>query len=421
MKNLLQPSLSLPTMATATEMQLLCCCARLTLDECHTAQANELISQDIDWQSLVQLAMLHGVMPLLCKNLIGFGSEAIPASVIKEIKAYFHLNALRNQTQTRELMRLLNLFAQRGMSVVPFKGPLLAVQAYGALSLRQFGDLDILVSPDDFVAARDLLFAHGYERAKTFWGVIDIELQEQDLMRRWGECPLRSANGQFEVDLHSRLMGGEFPILSADFSVFWDRLSPTTVLKREVRSFCPEDLLLYLCVHGSKDLWKRLNWVCDVATLIQEQPELDWAVIIERSQSLECEQMLWLGISLAESLLGIELPEIALERRRSHFTKQAFLTQIEAQLLSGISPKLICYTQTQRVYFHGQLLGNRRDQLIHYLKFMKHITLHRFKPNIYDKAFLSLPSQLYFLYYLIRPVRLLFNALRRAEKEPTTP
>jgi hypothetical protein len=44
---------------------------------------------------------------------------------------------------------------------VPFKGPALAVQAYGDLSLRQYDDLDLLIHEADVPRAYQLLIANG--------------------------------------------------------------------------------------------------------------------------------------------------------------------------------------------------------------------------------------------------------------------
>ncbi|HEY3839236.1 MAG TPA: nucleotidyltransferase family protein, partial [Bryobacteraceae bacterium] len=62
-----------------------------------------------------------------------------------------------NMTLTAELFRILGLFNKSGIEVIPFKGPTLAVAAYGDLSLRMFADLDILVSEQDLDAAVDTL------------------------------------------------------------------------------------------------------------------------------------------------------------------------------------------------------------------------------------------------------------------------
>ena len=406
MGSLLIPALKSSPTISNVEVQILCYCARSLLDEAAKKELKAILQHRIDWRSLLQMANMHGMMPLLYKTLNNTCPEAVPVPILAKLKTFFNLNGLRNQALAQELLRLLDLLASNGIPAIPFKGPVLAIASYGSLSLRQFSDLDILVRPQDFVRARDLLLSNRYQRSQPIHGIADVETEELALMQARGEYSLRHQNGQYLIDLHDRLIAGEFPLLSADFKVFWQRLSPISILNKEVSSFCVEDLLLYLCIHGSKDLWKKLSWVCDIATLIHTHPQLNWEQVIARSQSLESEQMLWLGISLARDILETPLPDVASKRMETHFRKQTFSNQIQAQLTSGILPTAIVYSNLQRVFFHGQLVENKADRLRHYLKFVDNLLFHRFRPNINDKAFVVLPHGFYFLYYLVRPFRL---------------
>ena len=70
----------------------------------------------------------------------------------------------------------------------------------------------------------------------------------------------------------------------------------------------PEDLLLALCIHGSKHLWERLAWICDIAGLIESQQDLNWRQLIARARATGSERMLFMGLRLAVDLIGAQLP-----------------------------------------------------------------------------------------------------------------
>ncbi len=74
-----------------------------------------------------------------------------------------------------------------------------------------------------------------------------------------------------------------------------------------VKSFSTDDLLFSLCVHGSRHIWERLSWICDVAELIKRQ-QLNWPALMDRAIKTDCERMFYLGLFLAERLLGASLP-----------------------------------------------------------------------------------------------------------------
>lgn len=409
MASLLAPALKAPAIVSDVEVEILCYCAQPRLNKDETEKLEALLQCAVDWRSLLQMASWHGMMSTLYKKVDAYSVD-VPTPIVSELKTVFNLNSLRNRALTQELLRLMVLFESNNIAAIPFKGPVSAVEIYGSLSLRQFSDLDILVRPHDFAKAKSLLLEDRYRRSQPIQGIANVEAEELALMQSRGEYSLCHKNGHFLIDLHERLIAGEFPLLSADFGIFWQRLSPITLLGTEVLSFCIEDLLLYLCIHGSKDLWRKLSWVCDIAMLIHNHPTINWALIIERSQKLESEQMLWLGISLAKDLLKIPLPEVASKRLETHFRKQALANQIQAQLTSGILPSAIVYSKLQRVLFHGQIVENKSDRLRYYLRVASNMLLHPLRPNINDKAFVSLPENLHLLYYLIRPFRLTAEA-----------
>ncbi len=44
-----------------------------------------------------------------------------------------------------ELCRLVKIFQSENITLIPYKGPILSIQAYGNISLREFGDIDIFI------------------------------------------------------------------------------------------------------------------------------------------------------------------------------------------------------------------------------------------------------------------------------------
>jgi hypothetical protein len=66
----------------------------------------------------------------------------------------------------------------------------------------------------------------------------------------------------------------QWEIIPRYFSFFWDFISLRERSQRvslgggDVSTFVPEDLMLVLCVHGSKHLWERLFWLCDLGETV---------------------------------------------------------------------------------------------------------------------------------------------------------
>jgi hypothetical protein len=146
MTTLTQASAKTPTLCdhSVSVKELLLYCAQTPIDSEIAERIRTLLQQDIDWAYLIQTAAQHGVMPLLYQSLNTTCPEAVPKANLAQLRNYFHTNAQRNLFLTKELLKLLTLFETHSIPAIPFKGPVLAVSAYGNLSLRQISDLDIL-------------------------------------------------------------------------------------------------------------------------------------------------------------------------------------------------------------------------------------------------------------------------------------
>ena len=75
----------------------------------------------------------------------------------------------------------------------------------------------------------------------------------------------------------------------------------------EVKTLSAADLLFSLCVHGSRHLWERLGWICDIAELLARHT-FDWPTLLKRAAQADSDRMFLLGLYLAERLLEAPLP-----------------------------------------------------------------------------------------------------------------
>jgi hypothetical protein len=275
------------------------------MDSERAERVKALLRGDIDWAYLTQTALRHGVMPLLYWSLNTSCPETVPQATLAQLRDHFQANARRNVFLTKELLKLLNLLEVHRIPALPLKGPVLAASAYGNLSLRQFGDLDILAHQRDVPRAKDLLISQGYHLR----GQQTNAQEAASLQVRFHSQFVRD-DSKVLVELHWRLIDWQFPF-PLDLDRLWERLESVSLTGTIVRHLPPEDLLLFLCVHGSKPghRWQRLNWICDVAELIRVQQGLDWGQVLAQADRLGCERRLLLGLCLARDLLGTALPE----------------------------------------------------------------------------------------------------------------
>jgi Uncharacterised nucleotidyltransferase len=381
------------------EDELLLCCARTSIDANRAAQIQALLREDLDWAHLIEIASMNGMTPLLYRSLSAICPEAVPGASMEQLRDQFEANTRYNLYLTAELLKLLDLLETHGIPALPFKGPVLAASVYSDLSLRQFDDLDILVHEPNVLIAKDLLIAQGY---RTQPGGCQFHLsnaQEQAYLRSGCDYAFVSDDSEITVEVHWRFTRRYFPFL-LDLARLWERLEPVSLGGKMVPSVSPEDLILILCVHGSKHLWERLSWICDVAELIRTRPDMNWGRVMEQARTTGSERMLLLGMCLAHELLDAVLPPHVMHRVQADPVVHTLATKVCRWLFyaaddpSGVWPYEWPYIQL----FHLRMRERLSDRICYCLRWA-------LTPTVAEWDYLRLPTWLAFVYYLLRPIR----------------
>ncbi|MCA9498685.1 MAG: nucleotidyltransferase family protein [Nitrospirales bacterium] len=393
--------MSLPNERMGVEQQLLVCCARICMDSAHAERIRLLLQQTINWPFLLQIAHYHGVMPLLYRSLQATCPEEIPPATLDKLRDSFRTNLVRNEILARELLTLLDLFRAQGISAIPFKGPTLATSAYGHLSLRQFGDLDLFVPKCDLLRACEVLVSQGYR--------VNDQVHHRpggDLLRAKYH-PFVGQDGLVRVDVQWMIADSQFSF-HLDHEDWRASLVPISMTGMSIFIFSPEVVLLILCVHGSKHLWTKLQWLCDVAELLRAYPKLDWERVNAYARRFGSQRMLAVAGLFAHDLLGTTLSTDVLERMKQDKVAQLLVGQLRSQLfMAGDTiPGAV-----EPSFFYLQMRERWRNQA----RYVFRLCVAR-DPIITGRASRSLPVSLTFLYYLLWPILLIGKYGLRSQK-----
>lgn len=374
-----------------SEDDLLLCCSRTHMDPVRMERIAWLLGKDIDWPYLIRTAMAHGLIPLLYKNLKDTYPDAVPEGITSQIRNYFLLNARHNLLLDEELFKLLHLFEAHGVPAIPYKGPTLAASIYGDVTLRQFSDLDILIQKEDVKRARDLIIPLGYQ---PHINLSDVDVTHYIESRH--ELSFLRQDRRVAVELQWEITPRylNFPIPS---KYLWKSTERVSRKDSEFNALPAEVELLVMCVHGTKDLWARLLWVCDVAELIRKHDDLDWNRVISFSRTSGSLRMLFLGLLLSKNLLDAPIPEEVMKDVDADPMVGRLATKAEERVFKGSNGS---FGYLKNLVFYFKVRERLRDRIQYCRRLATVIT-----PE--DRTFLSLPKFLSPLYYLIRPIRLM--------------
>jgi Uncharacterised nucleotidyltransferase len=363
---------------------LVCAQAHTDGDACKEIAA--LAERAPDWDSLLTAACEHSLAPIFCKNVKAYAGDALPPEWRQRFKGEFLRNSCCTLALTAELFRVLSALEGHGVSATPYKGPLLAAQAYGDAVMRQFSDLDILVPQRQIATAHRALTELGF-------GPVTPGLASAQAGRQIpGQYAYRKG-AETLVELHTELTLRYFPC-GLNLEELCARREPVTVAGRQMLTFSPEDTLLLLSVHGSKHFWERLGWIADIAALNEAPRGLDWAKVMERARRWEIQRMVLLGAGLAQELFRTCLPNAGADCLERDVTV--------SRLIDGICQRFFAADQVQLGVFSRFVFRVRmRGPLGQGLPYAVRLAL---MPTELERR----PGSGYFepLYALLRPLRL---------------
>ncbi|HEY2472019.1 MAG TPA: nucleotidyltransferase family protein [Terracidiphilus sp.] len=355
----------------------------------------ESISRIHCWKQTIEGARRHGVVPMLYARLAA-NEQLVPPEALKLARDAFERNALHCMTNAEELLKILRAFDETGIRAMPFKGIVLGASAYGDMTARAAGDLDILIHYDDLMRATSMLQGRGYELKSK------VLEDGSPAVEDYFEFPFKRASDGMVLELRWRLELTQSRYrhdLGIDW--VWPRRRTAKIAGADVPNLDPVTTLLVLCMHGSKHVWSRLVWVCDVAKLLGSEPGLDWDLAQREAKQVGLWPCLALGVLLARRLIGCEVPSDVLRRFESNRTMRKLAEFFDENLLEepGKMPE-------GWIPYNLKVLGIR-DQVGVVLSpaFLR--------PNARDRALVKLPKALEPLYYVIRPFRVLLDRTGR--------
>lgn len=324
----------------------------------------------------------HGVAALLDAGRLAQLPEERAASLKTEQKRVV-LRALKLTGALRQLSRRLSA---ANIDYLALKGPALARQVHGDCAARAAIDLDILVRPEHWPAALEVLAGLGYLTPE----------RPAALPSGTHELLLRHPDGLPCVELHRRLLRRRHALLGDD----WSRPGASVDLQGQaVATLAPAIGLPYLAAHAGQHLFRRLIWLLDILALLR-LPGFDAAQAARIARQADLEGPLGVCLALLERLFGFVPPaELAaltkLGRAQEIMFEQALLAlqgcHSDAQVAQSLG-------MARRVWLDlclQRTLAGRLQSLCDW-----------FSPTGKDLAWVRLPRAAAFLYPLVRLARL---------------
>jgi len=310
------------------EMNLLLACARTQLRTIDVERIVTCGQAPLDWQVFQQLVFRHRIAPLVWQSLGCIDSLTIPHDTQEALREEVDRNTLYALMQAEELVGLLHRFENAGIRVMPLKGPVLAMQAYGNLGLRHAGDIDLLIDPTSVWDADRILTESGYVQTVPGFPLRGGQIKAFMTLRK--DFTYTHLERGFHIELHWRWSQNAhlFPV---HFEDVWARREGIKLGGSCVAAMPPDELVLYLCAHGAHTGWFRLKWLCDLHELNRQ---LNMPQLVSRAHNLGMSRMLAQGLVLAHRCLDMPLSDAKTAGMHEDPTVQGLVRFAERALMA---------------------------------------------------------------------------------------
>ncbi len=306
----------------------------------------------------------------------------MPQNILHSMKMSNMEIVKENMLMTVELIKIMKLLKENNIEALAFKGPTLSQMAYGNITLRQYSDLDIFVHKKDIYKIYDLL-KDTYIRSLKL-----TRSQESTWFKYAHDLGLTSPNGT-HIEFHWTMLDSDYPVNLEKIN-FFEHKASVYINNTQVSIISNEIFLVYLCIHGSKHMYERVEWVVDIDKFIRTQ-SIDWDLVFKLSQDKNYKYFVSLGLYLAKQLFNSPV-EINVDKN---------IEIIEKYIYNSWSNTGTFDIRTNLKYML-QLFTSRKDKL----KYLHKIYL---KPTFNEYWFIDLPKPLYFLYYPLRQCLLAYK------------
>ena len=290
-----------PPLRLPPELCLMAACCRWPPSPAREDAVRTAASEAIDWDGFEALVARHRVGGQVHDGLKRAGVTP-PAPLAQRLADEAAGIAMQNLDYARECVHLGRLLAGLGVDYLVVKGITLNILAYGTLALKQSCDIDLLVDPESYEEAVDLMLSEQYDiayppRGATRQEILDWARAHKDTI--WHK-------GRIRVELHHSLGGN--PPLVPGLSVRSPRQMVAVAPGMELPTLAKDELFAFLCAHGAAHGWARLKWLADIGALIAGESDAEIVSLHRRSVELGGGRSADQALLLCARLFGTRLP-----------------------------------------------------------------------------------------------------------------
>lgn len=400
-----------------------------------------VIPKGLDWVKFEELAGHHRLHPLVAEGIKKLPPEVVEKQTVLK-KIYHSKNRYAHfcMRQMQHLACIARAFEQAGIPMLSFKGPILAMELYGNPALRYSRDLDLLVAEADFTEACRQLELLGYKEIPSLMNKTPLRRKRTE--KKGEELHRVYQKQDIVVELHWRL---SFRVKES-FDALWENHRTKILFDQQVHYSGYYDNIEYLISHAAGHAFNRLRWLLDIYEL-QKSGAFFWDDVYKQAKehkvgALVIETWLilhlipvfemkssdfklfmqgkqWNPVSNQSEIMQEKQYSFVSDQPKSgpganHMLKITYDACIQKEVEKGCQLAELVYALVIDEKSLKSLANSKYIALLPTMGKKRNrfdVIAAVFEPRYVEYELIDLPDSLFFLYYLIRPVHIIWKKL----------
>ncbi len=334
------------------EENLLLLTSRPYLSGSEEASLERLLSLPLQWEYVLWRGEFFRTLPLIWYHLGRLHlQQKVPSDVQNYLAAWSELSQIRSQLLFRELMTISAAFDAEGLPYFLLKGTAVVPLFYPDPFIRPMLDLDIMIQPQDALAARQVMLDLGYLHAvwnpdnnvvtpvpprdiaeyqsdhyelpifmRTVSAPVSIpaELVPRSWRRKHLKCyigPNQIGSFPVFVDLHLNLS------LDFDLADVWAGVSREPIFGHALPVQSPTGMIWFLAARLYHEAFQfntfKLSMFGDLHTILHQRGQaIEWDCIIAVAEKYGMQPSLFYVLAQLKQITGVAVPTSVLDRLR---------------------------------------------------------------------------------------------------------
>ena len=379
-------------MILTTEDQFILGCVKINLEKVDIVRLNALIPKISNWDVLSQIAIDRGIAPLIYKKIPLFSNQIlIPIEVKDRLQQSYYITMRRSMNLLDSYYKIMKVFNENSISVIPLKGVFLSEWLYNDIGLRQFSDIDLLVKAEDGIEGFQVLKQMGFI-PKGNTNISDFIESSCDHLHF---APMIS--NLVSVELHTKLHK-ENEEYNIQPDSFWNNAFETSINGFKISVLQINDIIIFVCLHLDRHFKNgqvQFTSFNDITNLIDKcKSTIDWIEFIKRTVEFKCEFIVMKYILMVHKFMHVDIPNGILVKYK--YLLKSDDEKLFYKYLHGYSFKI---ENKYSILVHIQNI-KRLNNLSEYVKYIIQIVFPS-KKFMIQKYHIKIPS-LFMFYYPYR-------------------